>query len=78
MANIPEDKREEFSIQYARSPSGLPIELPTFAGSKPTKEAINKVLNKFKKTLEIAEMNNVMVDWSRAAKPHADDLKHKP
>lgn len=78
MANIPEDKREEFSIQYARNPSGLPIEMPTFAGSKPTKEAINKVLNKFKETLEIAQINNIMVDWSRAAKPHRDDLKHKP
>lgn len=78
MANIPEDKREELSIKYARNPDGLPIEIPTFAGTRPTKEAIINTLIKFKETLETAKTNNIFVDWSRAAKVHQDDLKHKP
>jgi hypothetical protein len=78
MANIPEDKREKLSIKYARDPNGLPIEIPTFAGTRPTKEAINKTLIKFNENLETAKTNNVFVDWSKAAKNYQDDLKHKP
>lgn len=77
MAGIPEEKREEFSIQYARNPSGLPIEIPTFAGKKPTRKAIRKTLIKIKETFETARQNNVPIDWSRVAKPHEDDLKHR-
>jgi hypothetical protein len=78
MANIPEEKREELSIKYAKDPNGLPIEIPTFAGTRPTKEAITKTLIKFKETLETAKTNNIFVDWSKVAEPHQDDLKHKP
>ncbi|MFY7937338.1 MAG: hypothetical protein ACOVOQ_08170 [Flavobacterium sp.] len=77
MAGIPEEKREKLSIQYARDKTGLPIEIPTFAGTRPTKEAIKKTLIKIKETFETARQNNVPIDWSRAAKPHEDDLKHK-
>ena len=77
MAGIPEEKREKFSIQYARNPTGLPIEIPTFAGQKPTREAIKKTLVKIKETFETARQNNVLIDWSRVTKPHEDDLKNK-
>lgn len=78
MGNIPEEKRQQLSIQYARNLDGIPIEVETFAGSKSTKEAIRKTLKKFKETLEIAKKNNVLFDWSKVAKPHEDDLKHRP
>lgn len=77
MAGIPEEKREEFSIQYARDPNGLPIEIPTFAGKRPTKEAIKKTIIKITETFKTARRNNVPIDWSRVAKPHEDDLKHR-
>lgn len=77
MAGIPEEKREKLSIQYARNPTGLPIEIPTFAGKRPTREAINKTLIKIKETFETARQNNVPIDWSRVAKPHEYDLKHR-
>ncbi len=77
MANIPEENREKLSIQYARDPNGIPIEIPTFAGERPTKEAIQKTLIKIKETFETARLNNVPIDWSRVAKPHKDDLKHR-
>lgn len=78
MADIPENQREELSIKYARHSDGLPIEIPTFAGVRPTKKAIDNTLIKFKETLETAKTNNIFVDWSKAAKVHKDDLKHKP
>lgn len=78
MAGIPEDKRRDLSIKYARDPNGLPIEIPSFAGTMPTKEAINNTLIKFRETLQFAMANNVMINWSRAAKPNPEDLKHKP
>jgi hypothetical protein len=78
MAGIPEEKREQLSIQYARNRTGLPIEIPTFAGKRPTREAIYKTLIKIKETFETARQNNVPIDWSRVAKPHEDDLKHRP
>lgn len=77
MAGILEEKRKELSIQYARDPTGLPIEIPTFAGERPTREAIRKTLIKIKETFETARQNNVPIDWSRVAKPHEDDLKHR-
>lgn len=77
MAGIPEEKREKLSIQYARDTTGLPIEIPTFAGTRPTKEAVKKTLIKIKETFETARQNNVLIDWSRVAKPHEDDLKHR-
>ncbi|GAB3175529.1 hypothetical protein [Telluribacter humicola] len=78
MAGIPEEKRQELSIKYARDPNGIPIELPIFAGQRPTTVAITKALNKFKDLLEAAKETNVFVDWSKSAKPHEEDLKHKP
>jgi hypothetical protein len=77
MAGIPEEKREEFSIQYVRNATGLPIEIPTFAGTRPTREAIEKTLIKIKETFETARQNNVLINWSRVTKPHEDDLKHR-
>ena len=76
-AKIPEEKREELSIKFARDPIGIPIEMPIFVGTRPTKEGIKKILIEFIDMLENAKKNNIFVDWSRAAKPHADDLKHK-
>jgi len=77
MAGIPEGKRERISIQYARDPTGLPIEIPTFGGTRPTREAIKKTLIKIKETFETARQYNVPIDWSRVAKPHEDDSKHR-
>jgi hypothetical protein len=77
MAGIPEEKRDKLSIQYARNPNGLLIEIPTFAGQKPTREAIKKTLVKIKETFETARQNNVPIDWSGVTKPHEDDLKHR-
>lgn len=77
MANIPEEKRRELSIKYARDPNGIPIEIPAFVGARPSKEAISNTLVKFKDLLEDASNNNIFVDWSRAVTPHNDDLKHK-
>jgi hypothetical protein len=77
MGGIPEEKREELSIKYAKNPEGLPIEVPTYAGSKATKEAIRKTIEKMKDTLLFAKENNVLVNWSRVAIPHKDDLKHR-
>lgn len=77
MASIPEEKREKFSIQFARNPNGLPIEIPTFAGKRSTKAAIKKTLVKIKETFETAIENNVLIDRSRVIKPHEDDLKHR-
>lgn len=77
MGGIPEERREELSIKYAKDPEGLPIEVPTFAGSKATKEAIRKTIKKMKDTLQFARENNVLVNWSRVARPHEDDLKHR-
>lgn len=76
MAEIPEDKRIELSIKYARDPNGIPIEIPTFAGTRPTKKAIEKTLDRLKKMLETARENNIFIDWSNVAKPNKDDLKH--
>lgn len=77
LANIPEEKRRELSIKYARDPNGLPIEVPTFAGTRPTSEAISRTLVKIKEMFETAKHENIMIDWSRVAKPHKDDLKHR-
>jgi hypothetical protein len=77
MAGIAEEKREKLSIKYARDTTGLPIEIPTFAGTRPTKVAIKKTIVKIKETFETARQNNVPIYWSRVAKPHEDDLKHK-
>jgi hypothetical protein len=77
-ANIPEEEREELLRKYSSDPEGIPIEIPTFAGSSQTKEAIRNTLAQFRESLRNAKKNNFSVDWSRAAKPHKDDLKHKP
>lgn len=77
MGGIPEEEREELSIKYAKNSKGLPIEFPTFAGSKATKKVIRKTIKKMKDTLQFHKENNVLVDWSRVAKPHKDDLKHR-
>lgn len=77
MARIPEEKREEFSIKYAKDPNNLLIELPTFAGKRPTKQAIKSTLIRLRHAINTAKSNNVWLDWSGAATSHTDDLKHK-
>ncbi|GCC50347.1 hypothetical protein SanaruYs_05620 [Chryseotalea sanaruensis] len=77
MAGIPDDKREQLSIKYARDPNGLDIEIPIFGGARPTKEAIQKTLIAFRELMETSRKNNTYVDFSKTAIPHADDLKHK-
>jgi hypothetical protein len=78
MAEIPEKEREKLSIKYAKDPNGILIEIPTFTGARPTKNAIADTLIKFRDLHISAERNNILIDWSNAVKPHEDDLKHKP
>lgn len=77
MANIPNEKRKELSIRYEKNPNGIPIELPTFAGKKSTKSAVKKVLGILKKMIKDEEAGNLIIDWSKAAKPHNEDIKHE-
>lgn len=77
MAEIPENQREKLSIKFARDPEGLPIEIPTFAGSRATAEAIRKTVIKFGELITTARDNSIPVDWSKVIKPHEDDLKHR-
>lgn len=74
MAGIPEEKRKELSIRYEKDPNGIAIEIPIFGGMRSTKKAIQQTLLAFEEKVK----ENVHFDYSNAAVPHKDDLKHKP
>lgn len=77
MAGIKEENRRELSIKYARNPDGIPIELPSFAGSNATKKAIKKTISKMTNLLNHAKANNIPINWGKSYSRHDEDLKHK-
>jgi hypothetical protein len=78
MGGVPESEREKLSINYARDPDGIPIEMPFLAGSHTTKTALKTAILKMNDLLTHARKNNIAIDWSKVRTAHPDDLKHKP
>jgi hypothetical protein len=76
MANIPENKREEFSIKYARDTDGIPIELPIYASERATSDGVANTISKMKALISNAESNNMPI-YNLIHNPHKEDLKHK-
>lgn len=75
MANIPEEKREELSIEYSKNPNGIPIELPIYTSKKGTKKAVQKSLQMIKQLIDEAQKNNIPV-YNLNYESHIEDLKH--
>ncbi|MFH6993419.1 hypothetical protein [Flavobacterium sp. FlaQc-48] len=76
MARIPEEDREDFSIEYSRNPEGIPIELPVFAGKKGTQEAVRNTIAKFTELIAYATSNNIPLNMG-THRVHDGDLRHK-
>ncbi|GEM_PF-2872674 len=55
---------------------GLPLKVPAYVGSKGTKEATRKTIEKMNNTIRFATVNNLAVNWSRVAMPPQDVFKH--
>lgn len=78
LANIPEEKREELSIKYARDPDGIPIEIPVFAGRQGTREAVKNTIVKMKDLFNYARINNISINWGSANNKNQEDERHLP
>lgn len=76
MAGIPDEEREELSIQYAKDPEGIPIEMPILASSNATSEAVKSTIIAMKELIREAKLNNVLI-YNLEHPSHPDDLKHR-
>ena len=71
---IAEQDRNDLSKKYERNPDGIPIELPTFAGSKATQKAVRNTISQMKARLSLAEENNIPIIWGSNYLKEKEDL----